>query len=66
MGVYADLRNFVLAHRTCAGSRHANAGPRAGSLEAPQSEVKGEGPEGAASRERPLPLGRRPDVAQTR
>jgi hypothetical protein len=27
MGVYADLRNFVLAHRTCAGSRHANAGP---------------------------------------
>ena len=27
MGVYADLRDFVLAHRTCAGSRHANAGP---------------------------------------
>ena len=27
MGVYAELRGFVLAHRPCAGSRHANAGP---------------------------------------
>jgi hypothetical protein len=26
MGVYAELRGFILAHRTCAGSRHANAG----------------------------------------
>ena len=26
-GVYADLRGFVLAHRPCTGSRHANAGP---------------------------------------
>jgi hypothetical protein len=27
MGVYAEVRDFVLAHRSCAGSRHANAGP---------------------------------------
>ncbi len=27
MGVYAEVRDFVLAHRACAGPRHANAGP---------------------------------------
>jgi len=27
MSVYAELRGFVLAHRTCAGARRANAGP---------------------------------------
>ena len=26
MGVYAEVRDFVLAHRSCAGPRHANAG----------------------------------------
>ena len=26
MGVYAEVRDFVLAHRACAGPRHANAG----------------------------------------
>ena len=26
-GVYADLRDFVLVHRPCTGSRLANAGP---------------------------------------
>jgi hypothetical protein len=26
MGVYAELRDFVLDHRTCAGSRQATAG----------------------------------------
>ena len=27
MGVYAEVRDFVLAHRSCAGSRHAHAAP---------------------------------------
>jgi hypothetical protein len=27
MGIYAELRGFVLAHRRCSGPRHANAGP---------------------------------------
>jgi hypothetical protein len=27
MGVYAEVREFVLAHRPCAGPRHADAGP---------------------------------------
>jgi hypothetical protein len=27
MGVYAEVRDFVLAHRPCAGPRHANAEP---------------------------------------
>jgi hypothetical protein len=27
MGVYAEVRDFVLTHRTCAGPRQANAGP---------------------------------------
>ena len=26
MGVYAEVRDFVLAHRACAGPRQANAG----------------------------------------
>jgi hypothetical protein len=26
MGVYAEVRNFVLAHRACAGPRPATAG----------------------------------------
>jgi hypothetical protein len=27
MGVYAEVRDFVLAHRPCESSRHANGGP---------------------------------------
>jgi len=27
MGVYAEVRDFVLTHRPCAGPRQANAGP---------------------------------------
>ncbi len=27
MGVYTELRGFALAHRSCAGPRHANIGP---------------------------------------
>jgi hypothetical protein len=27
MGVYMEVRDFVLAHRRCAGPRYAHAGP---------------------------------------
>ena len=27
MGVYAEVRDFVLTHRSCAGPRHASGGP---------------------------------------
>jgi hypothetical protein len=35
MGVYAEVREFVLAHRPCAGPRQANAGPPTVRLGAP-------------------------------